>query len=136
MQISRRNFIGTTASAAAIGSLIVPRMLVLPFGVADSTYYPNWRDQGVLYVDKSPYAKLHNIPVHAVTITKGFWGVRREINVDSSIPSMEKLLEANGRLTNFLRLAKQSDAPQKGWKQSASRCSPATSPSFAHKRTT
>jgi hypothetical protein len=36
------------------------------------------------------------------TITQGFWGARREINVDKSIPSMEKLLEANGRMNNYL----------------------------------
>jgi len=68
----------------------------------------------VLFLDKSPYAKLHNIPVHAVTITEGFWGARRETNVDKSIPSMEKLLEANGRMTNFLRLTGKSEAPQRG----------------------
>jgi uncharacterized protein len=73
-----------------------------------------WKDEGVLFVDKSPYAKLHDIPVHAVTITQGFWGERREINVDKSIPSMEQLLEANGRMRNFLRLVGKSDAPQSG----------------------
>jgi hypothetical protein len=35
-----------------------------------------WRDQGIINVDKSPYAKLHNIPVHAVTIRDGFWAAR------------------------------------------------------------
>ena len=49
-----------------------------------------------------------------MTITQGFWGARREINVNSSIPSMEKLLEANGRMNNFLRLVGKSDAPQQG----------------------
>ena len=73
-----------------------------------------WKEEGVLFLDKSPYAKLHNIPVHAVTITDGFWGTRREINVDKSIPSMEKLLEANGRMDNFLRLAGKSSASQTG----------------------
>ncbi len=75
---------------------------------------PDWKDEGVLFVDKSPYAKLRNVPVHAVAITEGFWGARREINVNSSIPSMEKLLEANGRMNNFLRLAGKSDAQQHG----------------------
>jgi hypothetical protein len=46
--------------------------------------------------------------VHAVTITQGFWGARREINVDKSIPSMEKLLEANGRMNNYLALVSGS----------------------------
>ena len=75
---------------------------------------PQWKDEGVLYVDKSPYAKLRNVPVHAVTIGAGFWGARREINVDKSIPSMEKLLESNGRMNNFLRLVGRSDAKQTG----------------------
>jgi DUF1680 family protein len=74
----------------------------------------DWKDEGILFVDKSPYAKLRNVPVHAVTITKGFWGARREINVDKSIPSMEKLLEANGRMDNYLRLVGKSDAKQRG----------------------
>jgi DUF1680 family protein len=52
--------------------------------------------------------------VHAVTIAKGFWGARRVTNVDKSIPSMEKLLESNGRMNNFLRLVGKSDAPQHG----------------------
>jgi DUF1680 family protein len=74
----------------------------------------NWKDEGVLFVDNSPYAKLHSVPVHAVTITEGFWGARRQTNVAKSIPSMEQLLEANGRMKNFLRLAGKSDAPQHG----------------------
>ena len=75
---------------------------------------PQWKDEGVLYVDKSPYAKLRNVPIHAVTVSAGFWGARREINVDKSIPSMEKLLESNGRMNNFLRLVGSSDAKQSG----------------------
>src|ERR1700723_2399176 len=65
---------------------------------------PDWKDQGILNLAHSPFAKLKNIPVHAVTIQDGFWGKRREINVTNSIPSMEKLLLVNGRLDNFLRL--------------------------------
>ena len=59
-------------------------------------------------------SKLRNVPIHAVTINAGFWGARREINVDKSIPSMEKLLESNGRMNNFLRLVGKSDAKQTG----------------------
>jgi uncharacterized protein len=112
--ISRRKFVGTALSAAAIGSIGIPRAHALSWNALFDTSGANWRDQGVLFVDKSPHAKLRNIPVHAVTIEKGFWGARREVNVNRSIPSMEKLLEANGRMTNFLRLVKQSDEPQKG----------------------
>jgi uncharacterized protein len=112
-RISRRKFVGTSLTAAAVSSTSLPRSLASFWENAGSGE-GNWRDEGVLYLDKSPHAKLHNIPVHAVKITNGFWGSRRAINVKSSIPSMEKLLEANGRMTNFLRLAKQSDAPQQG----------------------
>ncbi|HTZ84076.1 MAG TPA: beta-L-arabinofuranosidase domain-containing protein [Candidatus Acidoferrales bacterium] len=78
------------------------------------THNPSWKDQGVENLAKSPYAKLHDIPVHAVSITAGFWSPRREINVTRSIPTMHDLLEANGRMDNFRRLVGKSQAPQKG----------------------
>jgi DUF1680 family protein len=89
-------------------------LLGASWGAGASASRPDWKDEGVLFIDKSPYAKLHNIPVDAVTITEGFWGARRETNVEKSIPSMEKLLEANGRMNNFLRLVGKSDAAQHG----------------------
>ena len=113
-QLSRREFVGAALSAATVSSVPIPNFLCSSRGDNPSAADPTWKDEGVLFVDKSPYAKLHNIPVHAVTITQGFWGARRETNVDKSIPSMEKLLEANGRMNNFLRLAGKSDAAQHG----------------------
>jgi uncharacterized protein len=74
----------------------------------------DWKEQGVEHLSKSPYAKLRNIPVHAVTIQSGFWAWRREVNVTKSIPSMHDLLEANGRMTNFRRLTGKSTEPQRG----------------------
>jgi DUF1680 family protein len=112
-EISRRKFVGTTLSAATASSFALPRAIAANWEDSPEAA-ENWRNEGVLCIDHSPYAKLRNIPVHAVTINQGFWGARRAINVNSSIPSMEKLLEANGRMTNFLRLAKQSTAPQQG----------------------
>jgi DUF1680 family protein len=111
-KISRREFVGSTLSAAAMRSLYVQPFLRAM--VEGSPSDPGWRDEGILFVDRSPYAKLRNVPVHAVTITEGFWGTRRETNVKKSIPSMEKLLEANGRMNNYLRLAGKSDAQQSG----------------------
>src|SRR5271167_1291689 len=113
-QLSRREFVGAALSVATVSSVPIPNFLASCWGGNPSAADPAWRDEGVLFVDKSPYAMLHNIPVHAVTITQGFWGARRETNVDKSIPSMEKLLEANGRMNNFLRLAGKSDAAQHG----------------------
>src|SRR5277367_2195190 len=114
LQISRREFVGSAISVAAISAMPVERFLTPALARTADAPGTSWRDEGVLFVDKSPYAKLHNIPVHAVTITSGFWGARREVNVNKSIPSMEKLLEANGRMDNYLRLVGKSDAPQRG----------------------
>jgi hypothetical protein len=113
---SRREFVGTAISTAAVGSLPMHSLLasVKGSGAAAAASGAEWKDEGVLFLDKSPHAKLRNVPVRAVTITQGFWGARREINVKSSIPSMEKLLEANGRMDNYLRLVGKSDAPQRG----------------------
>jgi uncharacterized protein len=113
-KISRRQFVASAASAAAASSLPLEHLMASTRGRRPGPSNSDWKDEGVLFVDKSPYAKLHDVPVHAVTITQGFWGARREINVDKSIPSMEKLLEANGRMNNFLRLAGKSDAKQTG----------------------
>ena len=113
-KISRRKFVASTVSAAAISSRPAGgafARILEPSGALDS---PTWKDQGILNLTKSPYAKLRNVPVRAVTVTSGFWAQRRETNVNRSIPSMEKLLEANGRMDNFLRLAGKSDAPQRG----------------------
>jgi DUF1680 family protein len=112
--LSRREFVGAALSAASVSSVPIPSFLGSSWEGNPSAADPSWKDEGILFVDKSPYAKLHNIPVHAVTITQGFWGARRETNVDKSIPSMEKLLEANGRMNNFLRLVGKSDAAQHG----------------------
>jgi uncharacterized protein len=113
-KLTRRDFVGAAVSAAAVSAVPIGSLFGASSAVGVSVPSPEWKDQGVLFVDKSPYAKLHNIPVHAVTITAGFWGARRETNVEKSIPSMEKLLEANGRMNNFLRLVGKSDAAQRG----------------------
>jgi DUF1680 family protein len=113
-KLTRREFVGAALSAAAISEVPARGLFGASWRGGVSVPNADWKDEGVLFVDKSPYAKLHNIPVHAVTITAGFWGARRETNVEKSIPSMEKLLEANGRMNNFLRLAGKSDAAQHG----------------------
>src|SRR5208282_2069828 len=113
-KLSRREFVGAAVSAATLSSVPMQGLFGAAWRGGASAANADWKDEGVLFVEKSPYAKLHNIPVHAVTITQGFWGARRETNVEKSIPTMEKLLEANGRMANFLRLVGQSDAPQRG----------------------
>src|SRR5580698_9907888 len=122
-EISRRQFVTSAAAVAAISSFPVRDAIASirkgqATGATQSsvtlTDQPAWRDQGVENLAKSPHAKLRNIPVHAVTIGSGFWGTRREVNVTKSIPTMHDLLEANGRMNNFLRLVGKSDAAQHG----------------------
>jgi uncharacterized protein len=119
--ISRRQFVASVASVAAASALPVRALGQMTAGgnatpqssvkLIDS---PDWKNQGVENLAKSPHAKLRNIPVRAVTITGGFWGPRREINVTRSIPTMHDLLEANGRMNNFRRLVGKSTAEQHG----------------------
>ncbi|HLK20166.1 MAG TPA: beta-L-arabinofuranosidase domain-containing protein [Bryobacteraceae bacterium] len=73
-----------------------------------------WRDQGIIYLDHSPNAAMHPVPVRAVTLGDGFWQPRRRVNVERSIPTMLELLEAHGILDNFRRLAAKKDVPRKG----------------------
>lgn len=119
-EVSRRDFVRTVAGVAAISSVTGKDLFAAahsnePMTAPDSNGGDaSWQDQGIENLAKSPHAKLRNIPVHAVTIQRGFWGKRRETNVTKSIPSMHDLLEANGRMTNFRRLAGKSDAPQIG----------------------
>jgi len=124
-KFSRRKFVSSAVSASAISVLPGAQRLLheftAPIGAPgpeqDSvalTTSPAWRDQAILNLTKSPYAKLRNVPVHAVTIEAGFWSPRRETNVSSSIPSMGRLLEVNGRMDNFRRLTGKSTAPQRG----------------------
>jgi DUF1680 family protein len=120
---SRRKFVSTAMSASAISVLPGARKLFSGFtgglggreqNPVSLTTAPAWPDQGILNLAMSPYAKLRNVPVHAVTIEAGFWSPRRDTNVTASIPSMGKLLEVNGRMDNFRRLTGKSTTPQRG----------------------
>lgn len=117
-EISRRQFVASAISTAAIASLPAiatsgPAPQAAPAKNAEWKYQ-NWKDQGIENLAKSPHAKLRDIPVRAVTIQSGFWAQRREINVSKSIPTMHDLLEANGRMNNFRRLTGKSQAAQSG----------------------
>jgi uncharacterized protein len=73
-----------------------------------------WKDQGIVHTANSPHAKLHDIPIRAVTIADGFWAQRRKTNIETSIPTMRELMVRDGRMENFQRLSGKSAAPQKG----------------------
>jgi len=121
-RFSRRKFLSTVATSSAAGILAQPAFS-LAFGDAARAGFFDlaaagaslaWQDQGVLNVAKSPFAKLHSVPVRAVTIEEGFWSKRRKTNVERSIPTMHQELEAHGRMDNFRRLVGKSSASQIG----------------------
>jgi DUF1680 family protein len=103
-------------SAATLATWPLGKLIFLPEQAAVTSLVgtPPWNEQGILNLAHSPYAKLKNVPVHAVVMRSGFWASRRTANVEHSIPSMGRLLEANGRMDNFRRLIGKSDAPQRG----------------------
>jgi DUF1680 family protein len=124
--VSRRRFLSAAVTSTA-ASLLARPALSFAFGNTARTAQPGiceinsatstilpWRDQGVLNLANSPYAKLHSVPVRAVTIEEGFWSKRRKTNVERSIPTMRAELEEHGRMDNFRRLVGKSTAPQKG----------------------
>src|ERR1035441_7388311 len=80
----------------------------------------DWQSQAIVSVAHSPHAKLHAVPIRAVTMGEGFWSARRAINVEKSIPTMLAELEQHGRVDNFLRLEGKKDTPQRGPLYSAS----------------
>ncbi len=72
------------------------------------------RGQGIIDLSRSPYAKLHPVPVRAVRIGDGFWSPRRQVNVEKSLPTMLELLEAHGIVDNFRRVSGRKQVERKG----------------------
>ncbi len=73
-----------------------------------------WRSQGILDLQRSPHARIRNVPVHSVKMGSGFWTPRREVNVEKSIPTMLDLLEEHGVVDNFRRLSGKKNVPRRG----------------------
>ncbi|HEY7352531.1 MAG TPA: beta-L-arabinofuranosidase domain-containing protein, partial [Terriglobales bacterium] len=122
-EVSRRQFLSAAAGSTAASLLARPAFSLANGGLpaparfdlgASSAGILAWQDQGVINTAKSPYAKLHSVPVRAVTIEEGFWSKRRATNVERSIPTMREELEEHGRMDNFRRLVGKSSEPQKG----------------------
>jgi uncharacterized protein len=132
--ITRRQFVASALSSAAISPLGLAKGAAASAGpvrvdrvvsnvasepredaaAPGTDQFSSWQDQGILNLANSPYAKLHNVPVRAVTIENGFWAARREVNVTQSIPTMHDLMESHGRMDNFRRLIGKSSAPEIG----------------------
>ena len=59
--------------------------LLLSFGgVLLEAQTVDWKDQGIVHTANSPHAKLHDVPIRAVTITDGFWAHRRKTNIEGA----------------------------------------------------
>src|SRR5204863_562074 len=101
--MSRRRFVNSAISSAAISCMPMNGLFA---GYAESvrtadalrqqtgsdlTDSAAWKDQGIEKLAKSPYSRLHNVPVRAVTIGSGFWGRRRDTNATKSLPRMQGL---------------------------------------------
>jgi DUF1680 family protein len=70
--------------------------------------------RGVIDVTKSPQAKLHSVPVHAVKMGEGFWLPRMKTNVERSIPTLLELMEQHGIVDNFRRLSGAKKVDRRG----------------------
>jgi DUF1680 family protein len=90
---------------------LLPLLLLLA-GQTDSV--PVWKRQGVIFLDDSPNARQHPVPVQAVHLAEGFWSQRRRVVTETSLPSLLLLLESHGVVDNFRRLAGRPDLPRRG----------------------
>lgn len=72
----------------------------------------------------SPYAKLSNVPINAVTLGDGFWHTRFKTNAQTSIPAFYKQLENAGVMDKLLgcksKARGNSDADLAKWIEAAS----------------
>ncbi|MFL6414821.1 MAG: glycoside hydrolase family 127 protein, partial [Bryobacteraceae bacterium] len=59
-------------------------------------------------------AHLHPVPVQAVHLTDGFWGPRRRVTTERSLPTLLALLEEHGAVDNFRRLSGKKAVPRRG----------------------
>ena len=73
-----------------------------------------WKAEGIINTSASPKAKLHSVPIRAVTMGSGIWADRMRTNVEDSIPTLLALLEEHGVVDNFLRLSGQKHVSRRG----------------------
>lgn len=73
------------------------------------------RPSVVIDTSQSQHARLAGVPVSAVQLTGPFWGERRRILCQVTLPTMYQRLEETGRIDNFRRAAgKRPDLPYQG----------------------
>ncbi len=89
-------------------------VLLIALPALSRSQEPPWKSQGIIDNLSSPYAKVHSVPVRAVTMGEGFWAARMRTNAEKSVPSLLQLLEAHGVVDNFRRLSGRKKADRKG----------------------
>ncbi len=91
------------------------RAAVLLLALLPAAAQTPWRDQGLLELKATPQARLHPVPVRAVTLQPGFLKSRQDVTIGKSIPTLLTLLEEHGTVDNFRRLAgNSSNTPRRG----------------------
>ena len=79
-------------------------------------------DIGIISTSSSPFAKLHDIPIRAVTFGDGFWTKRLEVNIENGIPTFLNHLKEVGALDKLLKNKARgnSDADLAKWMEAVS----------------
>src|SRR5208337_4230793 len=95
-------------------SLLLGACLAFEIAALAQTGNEPWNAQGIINTSESPKAKLHSVPIRAVTMGEGFWSERMQTNAEKSIPTMLGLLEEHGVVDNFRRLSGRGNAGRRG----------------------
>lgn len=72
-------------------------------------------EMGIISTSSSPHARLHDVPISAVTLGDGFWKPRLVANRDRSLPELLRLLEEHGVVDNFRRLSGRRNVERRGY---------------------
>jgi len=109
-----RHHLQTTGIRVAWMSFLLGACLASGRSVSAQTPSDAWKAQGIINIAASPKAKLHSVPIRAVTMGDGFWAERMRTNVEESIPSLLALLEEHGVVDNFRRLSGRKNQGRHG----------------------
>ena len=88
--------------------------LLVLYAQGPATAPPDWRQEGILYLDHSLNARLQTVPIQAVHLGEGFWSNRRRVTTERSLPTLLQLLEEHGVVDNFRRLEGHQEVARKG----------------------
>ena len=84
------------------------------FAVGAQSAADDWRTQAPVSLKSSLNARFHPVPVSAVEMSDGFWGVRLHWIAERVLPVLRQQLEDKGTIDNFIRIAGKKNVPRKG----------------------